>query len=116
MFRRLRPFIAAFAIGIGALAGAQSGVGHPTSPSVAPHWSCRASATYATLAGNGQKAHVEPAAANGNATTGADSDQCQSDDAGFPNPTIQQGNDQGSLTAEEPFAQTRINNDFTYKQ
>src|SRR5438046_239423 len=97
---------------------AAPGSGHPADPSkgIAPHWSCRASATYANLVGNGSSGHVEPGAANGNATTGADSDQCQSNDALFPNPTVDEGNDSGRATEEAPFAKTRINNDFSYKQ
>ena len=123
MFRRSRVTVAAgLVVLLGALALAQAGSGHPTSNSVLPHWNCRASASYLTLAGSGppgqppQQGHVEPAAANGNATTGADADECHSDDAGFPNPTIQQGNAQGSVLEEAPFAQTRINSDFSYKQ
>jgi Ca2+-binding RTX toxin-like protein len=84
------------------------GSGHPTSDSVGPHWSCRASAVYATLAGGGQTIHVEPGAANGNATTGADHDQCLSDDALFPNPTLPIGNSSGSVVVTAPNAQTRI--------
>jgi Ca2+-binding RTX toxin-like protein len=95
---------------------AQPGSGHPQSDAVAPHWSCRASAVYANLVGGGNAVHIEPGAANGNATTGADHDQCQNSDALFPSPTISIGNDQGKVVVQAPFAQTRINNDFSYKQ
>jgi Ca2+-binding RTX toxin-like protein len=61
---------------------------------------------------------VEPLVANGNATTGADADQCQSDGSGFPQPSPFSFGDPGSGQAVEdaPFAVTTINNDFTYKQ
>jgi hypothetical protein len=104
---------------------ATPGAGHPTSDSVAPHWSCRASAAYVNLVGGGSGGHVEPGAANGNATTGADHDECQTDNALFPNPTFDQGSDQGRLTADAPFAQTTLCStaqtkacvsDFTYKE
>ncbi|HEX6713352.1 MAG TPA: calcium-binding protein [Thermoleophilaceae bacterium] len=116
MLRRIRITIAVALVVLGALALAQTGSSHPTSNAVSPHWSCRASATYLTLGGGDQKVHVEPAAANGNATKGEDADECHSDDAGFPNPTINEGGAQGAVLEEAPFAQTRINSDFSYKQ
>jgi Ca2+-binding RTX toxin-like protein len=125
MLRRIRPLIA-LALAIGAtLVVAQPGSGHPTSASVQPHWSCRASTVYATLAGGGNKLHVEPGAANGNVTTGDDNDQCQNDDALFPNPTLMLGDSSGSVTVEAPYAKTRICStqqtktcvsDFTYQE
>src|SRR5436305_1677313 len=109
MHHRIRLLIAlGLALGVYFAVTAQPGVGHPTSNAVPPHWSCRASAIWAHLAGNGGSGHVEPGAANGDATFGTDSDQCQSDDALFPNPTVNLGNDSGGAVAQAPFAQTRI--------
>lgn len=93
--------------------------GHPVDPSkgVSSHWACRASAGYVNLAGTQPQpssGHVEPVVANGDSVTGADSDFCANDDSGFPNETLAGGG--GSLTANEPFAKTTINPDFTYKQ
>src|SRR4051794_12948734 len=124
MFKRNRRPFARFAplalIAIGLIVTPSAST-HPADPAagIAPHWSCRASAGYANVVGNGSSGHVEPGAANGNATTGADSDQCQTDDALFPQPTVQfppGGGDDGGATENAPLAQTRIVNDFTYKQ
>src|SRR3954447_5126123 len=118
--RRLAGFSPLGLLALG-LVLAPSASTHPanTATGVAPHWSCRASAGYANLVGSGSSGHVEPGAANGNATSGADSDQCQNDDALFPQPTVTfppGGGDQGSATENAPFAQTRIVSDFSYNQ
>src|SRR5438045_6194553 len=107
MQRRIRRFVtAALILAAYLTVTAPNGSGHPADPSkgIAPHWSCRATAAYVNLVGSAGSGHVEPGAANGNATTGTDSDQCQSDDALFPNPTINQMSAQGGLEAEAPFA------------
>ena len=97
---------------------AASASAHPVGNGVDSHWSCRASAGYVNAVGGPQPAHVEPVVANGDATSGADAAQCQTDESGFPNPTVQLGSDpsQGQATEDAPFARTTLNNDFTYKQ
>src|SRR5437763_6257690 len=96
MQRRIRSFVTVTLILAAYLAvTATNGSGHPADPSkgIAPHWSCRASAGYVNLAGNGMSGHVEPIVANGDATTGLDADQCQSDGSGFPQPSPFQNSD-----------------------
>jgi hypothetical protein len=119
MFQRLRPVvIAGFAVIAYLAVAATPGSGHPAANGVQPHWSCRASSAYVNAVGGPQPAHVEPVVANGNGTTGADADQCQTDASGFPNPTAVIGTDpkQGQVTEDAPFAKTDIKSDFTFKQ
>lgn len=97
---------------------ATPGFGHAADPGtgVSAHWSCRASGGYVKLVGNGQSGHIEPFAANGDSTNGADRDACASDAGGFSQTLPPGGSASGQATIDGASVETRINADFTYKQ
>lgn len=95
------------------------GFGHAVDPGagVGAHWSCRASGGYVKLVGNGQSGHIEPFAANGDSSTGADRDTCATDATGVSQVTLPPGGSpSGQATLDAPRVETSINPDFTYKQ
>src|SRR5258705_434330 len=81
-----------------------------------PTWTCRASATYVNLVGNGQKGHIEPIVANGDSATGLDKQACQSGDAGLPAVPLGSDPEHGQAIVAGPSAHTAIKADLTYKQ
>ncbi|MFL5895346.1 MAG: calcium-binding protein [Thermoleophilaceae bacterium] len=122
MRHRIRALTGLALAGIAYFGAVGPSTGHPADPAtgVTSHFVCRASAGFVNLAGTQpQKSsgHIEPVVANGDPVTGFDRDFCANDDDGFPNMTLPPGGgSSGSATANEPFAKTTINPDFTYKQ
>src|SRR5436305_8443986 len=98
-----------------ALAGSASTALAADGAAASSAWTCRASAGYVNIVGNGQSGHVEPIGANGDVATGADNPQCKTDGQGSPDITLGDPQ-QGEAVETGPREYTAINPGLTYQQ